>query len=295
MSMPQAAPTMQESTFGLHVDFVAQWEVEGPANYRYRVPCLQLLLVESGALWAMIDGRRLTAGPGMLLCVPRQPLNEYGFNGTLRYAEAHLTLGTPLLIDGEPLPALVALGPYLGEVRSAFTTWSQELPLPGDGPRCRVQAAAWSALAALGAALGRTPATTPHDVWDAVRARLEARLGRALSLRSVARASGLSPDYLIRGFRSRFGLSPMAWRKRATLRLAADLLASGEPVKVVAERLGFLDASSLTRAFRRQFGQSPRAYVTHGPPVHAHDPAAGRYALNGHVRPHGESGSFRWG
>ena len=128
-----------------------------------------------------------------------------------------------------------------------------------------------------------------------MRARLEARLGRPLSLSAVARASGLSPDYLIRGFRSRFGLAPMAWRKRATLRLAADLLAGGDQVKLVAARLGFIDASSLTRAFRRQFGQSPRAYAAHGPPVHAHDPSAGRYALNGHVRPHGESGFFRWG
>jgi len=293
--MPQATTTMLESTFGLHVDFVAQWEVEGPAHYRYRVPGMQLLLVESGQMWAMIDGRRLTAAAGMLLCVRRQQLNEYGFDGSLRYVEAHLTMSAPLLIDGEPLPPLITLGPYLGEVRSAFTIWSQELPLPGDGPRFRVQAAAWSALAALSAALGRSPAVVPHDSWDAVRARLEARLGRALSLAAVARASGLSPDYLIRGFRNRFGLSPMAWRKRAILRLAADLITAGEPVKTVAARLGFIDASSLTRAFRRQFGQSPRAYAAHGPPVHAHDPSVGRYALNGHVRPHGESGFFRWG
>jgi len=293
--MPQADLTMLESTLGMHVDFVAQWEIEEPAHYRYRVPQVQLLLVESGNMWAMIDGRRLSAGPGVLLCVRRQPLNEYGFNSAIRYAEAHLTLAGPLLIDGEPPPSLVTLGAYLGEVRSAFTTWSQELPLPGDGPRCRVQAAAWSLLAALSAALGRSPVSTPYDAWDAVRARLEARLGRPLSLPAVARASGLSPDYLIRGFKSRFGLSPMAWRKRATLRLAADLLAAGEQVKSVAARLGFIDASSLTRAFRRQFGQSPRAYVAHGPPVHVHDPAAGRYALNGHVRPYGESGSFLWG
>jgi AraC-like DNA-binding protein len=247
-------------------------------------------------LWAVVDGRRHWAEPGTLLCIRRQHLNEYGCDGPVRYWETHLSAPSPLTVEGAPLPALVALGAYAGEVLAAFATFSQELPRPGDLPRFRVRAATWSLLAALAGALDRAPARARADPWDAVRARLEAAPGKPLSLGAVARASGWSPDYLIRGFRRRYGMAPMAWRKRATLRHAVELLSAGEPVKAVAPRLGFTNASAFTRAFRRQFGLSPTGYVEHGPASAPVGPVAGDgFPLNQHVRPAGLTGSFPWG
>ncbi len=111
----------------------------------------------------------------------------------------------------------------------------------------------------------------------------------------MARASSISIDYLIRGFRRRFGISPMAWRRRAALEHAVHLLSTGLSVKAVAPQLGFLDASAFTRAFRRQFGQSPTAYLRHGPPSVPRPPEGTSLLLNRHLRPHDAVGSFTWG
>jgi AraC-like DNA-binding protein len=286
---------MLESTSDMHVDFVARWELPGPTHYRYRVPCLQLLLVEQGRMWAKVDGRRLWAEPGGMFCLGRQALNEYGWDAPVQYWEAHLTFRSPFLIEGRPPPPQLDLGLHLADVRAALSIWSQELSNPGDLALFRVRAAAWNLLAGITAAAGRAPARAHLDDWDEVRMRLETGLGRPLELSSLARACGLSPDYLIRGFRRRFGLSPMAWRKRATLRRAVDLIACGEQVKAVAARLGFTDASAFTRAFRRQFGQSPTTFIRHGPPLGAGEGAAAGYQLNRHVRPPGVHGWFSWG
>jgi AraC-like DNA-binding protein len=285
---------MQESTSDMLVDFVAHWEVDNSIHYRYRVPCLQLILVEKGRMWAMVDGQRLWSGPGGLFCLPRQQLNEYGWDAPAHYWEAHLTFRSPFLVEGEPPPPLVMPGHHLSDVRNAFVTWSQELSKPGDLARFRVRAAAWQLLSAVAATIGRAPASQSIDAWDKIRARLDAGLGRPLSLANVARASGFSQDHLIRGFRRRYGLSPMAWRKRSTLRRAVDLLLAGEQVKFVAERLGFADASAFTRAFRRQFGQSPTAFIQQGP-LSAGDSATDTFQLNRHVRPPGSRGWFGWG
>jgi len=287
---------MPESTSGVTIDFVARWELEKPVHYRYRVPGLQVLLPESGRMWAVVDGRRVWAEPGTLLCIPRQQLNEYGWDAPIRYWEVHVTSNMPLRVEGRPLPAAVPLGAYAGEVLAAFATFSHELPRAGDVARFRVRAASWNLLAAVAGALDRAPASAPADPWDAVRARLEMNLGKPLALRAVAKASGWSADYLIRGFRRRFGVAPMAWRKQATLRHAVDLLMAGEPVKAVAPRLGFTNASAFTRAFRRQFGLSPTAYLLHGPASAPVQPAEGEgFPLNTHVRPAGETGQFAWG
>jgi AraC-like DNA-binding protein len=267
--------------------------MERGTHYRYRVPCQQVLLVESGRMWAVAEGRRWWAEPGTLLCLRKQALNEYGWEGAVRYWEAHFTGpgGAAPTIEGQPLPARIPHGDAVAEAEGAFAQWSRELPQAGDVARFRVRAAVWSFFAAVAAALDRAPAQPRADRWEVVRARLEANLGRPLALGALARASGVSPDHLIRGFRRRFGMAPMAWRRRAELRRAVELLKAGEAVKTVAGRMGFDDASAFTRAFRRQFGLSPTAYMEHGPGSVPVEPGL---VLNRHLRPAGLSGDFTW-
>lgn len=277
------------------LDFAARWEGPGRQHYRYRVPSLQLLLVDAGRLWAIGPDGRVSAGEGELLVLQRQQLNEYGWDAPVRFWEAHLTFREPPLLEDRPLPSLVRLGEHADTARAGFETWCQELDRPGDLPALRVQAATAGVLASIAAALGRAPARRKPDAWERARERLEANLGRDLLLGEVARAAGMSEDHLIRGFRKRFGLSPMAWRQRAALRHACLLIDAGTPVKEAAHRVGFADASAFTRAFRRRFGVPPSQYTGHGRPPEPPDAEAG-YPRNRHIRPPGSSTPwFTWG
>lgn len=84
-----------------------------------------------------------------------------------------------------------------------------------------------------------------------------------LSLGSLAQESGLSPYHFLRTFQQVTGVTPHQYVRRARLRRAAVRLES-EPEKVldIALDCGFGDVSNFNRAFRTEFGVSPRSYRT---------------------------------
>jgi len=89
----------------------------------------------------------------------------------------------------------------------------------------------------------------------------------ALRLGQLARQAGLSPYYFLRTFKSLTGVTPHQYVMRARLRAAAARLTSGRsstgpvlPILDVALDCGFGDVSNFNRAFRQEFGVSPRVF-----------------------------------
>jgi AraC family transcriptional regulator len=110
------------------------------------------------------------------------------------------------------------------------------------------------------------PASAVARVTQSVRA-IEHQPFARLTLRQLASEAGLSLYHFLRTFRQLTGLTPHQYVRRARLREAAVRLAL-EPAKIidVAFDSGFGDVSNFNRAFRAEFGVSPRVYrVTGGP------------------------------
>jgi len=118
-----------------------------------------------------------------------------------------------------------------------------------------------------GAHRSEVPNVAEARVTQAVR-RIDSDPASQLSLAELAREAGLSRWHFLRAFGRVTGLTPHQYLKRARLRDAAIRLAI-EPAKVIeiAYRSGFGDLSTFNRAFRVEFGASPRAY--RGPRVGA--------------------------
>src|SRR5260221_4448282 len=97
-------------------------------------------------------------------------------------------------------------------------------------------------------------------VTAAVR-RIERDADEAHSLRSLAYEARLSPYHFLRTFERITGVTPHQYVLRVRLRRAATALATdlGKVVDV-ALASGFGDLSNFNRAFRAEFGVSPRAY-----------------------------------
>jgi AraC family transcriptional regulator len=100
----------------------------------------------------------------------------------------------------------------------------------------------------------------PH-VLRRVRERMLADLSEDLNLAELARLADLSPFHFLRAFKQSTGLPPQAWRQRARLEAAQNLLANTAlPVTDIALQVGYESSQALARAFRDRIGASPTAY-----------------------------------
>jgi AraC-like DNA-binding protein len=113
---------------------------------------------------------------------------------------------------------------------------------------------------------------TPHEAMMAgnsfgpVLAHMRDHHHEPISNQQLARMAHMSVRAFERKFQSVFHLTPQKYLRTLRLRMASRALVfTKQPLAEVALRCGFVDQSHFTRAFRHQFGRTPRDYrALHG-------------------------------
>lgn len=96
---------------------------------------------------------------------------------------------------------------------------------------------------------------------------LKSRGHGPLSVEEVARSVGVGRATLQRGCREHFGVGVAHLQERLRLERAAELLLhKSTAVGEISESLGYPDIFSFSRAFKRVYGKSPRAFRTERQP-----------------------------
>lgn len=155
------------------------------------------------------------------------------------------------------LPPLRPLSPTIARscallTRGANAAWEE----------LSVQLAADAATLANGQSHGTcsAPPSVLARVTRAVR-MIESNRDGELPLGELARAAGLSSYHFLRVFQQVTNVTPHQYVRRMRLHSAAARLASQkEKVLEIALDCGFGDVSNFNRAFRGEFGVSPRTY-----------------------------------
>lgn len=214
------------------------------------------------------DDQQLTTSPGDAVLVRPGTLHDYGTDpATGRW---HL-----LFSHFRPLPTWLALLDWpepvvgIGRVRLGAEVddrVQQLLLAAARASRMAVGRPELFALNGVEAALlwydTRNPRQQQLDERVLrVMEHVDAHLAEDLDVPALARIAHLSPSRLAHLFSAQVGTSVMRYLEAQRMELAARLLEmTGEPVAVVARRVGYLDPLYFSRRFRARHRVSPTAH-----------------------------------
>lgn len=140
--------------------------------------------------------------------------------------------------------------------------WLHECLIDDETDLLAKQSAAVAFLSKVRDRLAPAKAPPPqNDRLDRAAEFIAAHCTRAVRLQDICAAADLSPSYLVRGFKRRFGLTPHAYLMDRRVRQAKAQLKRGRPIVDVALDCGFADQPHFQRAFKRLVAATPRQYA----------------------------------
>lgn len=106
----------------------------------------------------------------------------------------------------------------------------------------------------------KPPKAENPDLVDQIMGYVESHLSEKISLSDVAHHFYVSESTVSQAFRKKMTVSFYRCVTQRRLIAAKSLIVGGLPLEAVAPRVGFSDYSTFYRAFRQEYGISPRQY-----------------------------------
>lgn len=165
----------------------------------------------------------------------------------------------PACADLPTRPCTLRTSALLREAVLRAASWPLEAPRPLEGARAHVAAVILDEIRHLPVEPFGLPLPRDPRLLRVARA-LIADPADARDLERWADWAAVSTRTLSRRFVAETGFNFTAWRQRARMLRALEMLAAGQPVTTIALDLGYATASAFIGLFRRTFGDSPAAY-----------------------------------
>lgn len=219
------------------------------------------------------DGTQIVPGPACkpaelnLTRVLKAASGTDTSSGRLVALCAHLSVGLAGATDVVNLirEPLVAQAPEGSALRGLVEVLLREVADPRLGSRALIRALLLQAviemlrtrMLAQDGALHWMAALSDPLIWNALRVMLDDP-GRPHSVESLADEAGISRSAFARRFAEAYGAGPMELLRALRMRKAGTLLSNtDQPVKRIAEIVGFASRSAFSRQFEAATGQSP--------------------------------------
>lgn len=233
-----------------HADNLLAYCVEGSGTLR----------TETGA-WPVSAGNLMLVPVGTAHTYAadrRKPWSLYW----VHYAGELATAYTEFLSLNEPVAPIGVHPRLLADFEALFA-----LRNAGGNERAFVHAASvlkamLTDIAALTVAYGNSRGTRID--LDLIQQMMHRQLDRDLSLDDLAQAANLSKFHFVRKFKQLTGHAPIQHFIHLKMQHACQLLdTTQEPIKRIANRVGYNDPHYFSRLFKRVIGVSPQQYRLH--------------------------------
>ncbi len=108
------------------------------------------------------------------------------------------------------------------------------------------------------------PSWHPYQTFAQVIAHIHAHMCREISIVELARIAGMSVTTFERHFQRQFGCPPKVFITHQRIQEACCRLRAQQPIKRVAQELGFCDQSHFTKAFKQCLHTTPGEFQHRG-------------------------------
>ena len=156
-------------------------------------------------------------------------------------------------------PCVMRVSGLLREAVGRASTWGEDGSDALDARQVRVAGVILDEIAAAPHEAFGLPLPTDPRLLRVARAVLD-DLADERGVEALAAWAGISPRTLARRFIIETGFAPSAWRQRARILRALELLAAGQPVTTIALDLGYDNVSAFIAMFKRVMGVTPGRY-----------------------------------
>jgi len=240
---------------------------------------------ESGGVGYLVGTQRFALEPGDVLFVPpgvsHRPLPPEQLSGSysrdvLWVSHSFMQQALPSLPDFSRLeqaraPLLRTQGTPWAAVENIFRWGVSETARSAPGEDAAITGCALVILSLLCRMSGDSrvfpPAVERYSLTEEILQYMEGHLSERITISQVAEYFYVSESTVAQNFRRKMGVSFYRYLTRRRLVAARLLIEQGVPLEKVSDQVGFPDYSCFYRAFRREYGISPREYrKEHIPP-----------------------------
>lgn len=149
-------------------------------------------------------------------------------------------------------------------IESIFVTALEESTLKAPGWEMSLFGISITLLVQIARAAASDPNATVQtekpDLLTGILSYVENNLSERITLENVANRFFVSTSTVTHLFNKRMNISFYKYVMQYRLWTAQNLIKEGMPMEKIAARVGFNDYSAFYRAFRQEFGKSPRQY-----------------------------------
>lgn len=213
---------------------------------------------------AAFEGTVVLMNPEMVHAC--NPVDDQPWSYRMLYADTGWLAGVQWEAAFRPYGAVISRDPTLyADLMALFDRLFDE----GAGVAAKA-AAARAFFAGLGARVDGPGVAVPdeHAALSQAADYIALHCTRELRVEKVAAACGLSPSYLIRAFKARYGLTPHAYQTNLRIRAGQEGLRQGRPIVEVALEAGFADQAHFQRVFKAHTAATPGQYAQSMPGQH---------------------------